>query len=80
MCRGDVEDLPTNEIEVVAFEEEEEEINGIELPGAVLTWENENDLNLIYVGNGNYVAMNINQYHDFILNNQISLFDEEEED
>ena len=80
MCRGVVEDLPTNEIEDVAFEEEEEEINGIELPGTVLTWENEHDLNLIYVGNGNYVAMNINQYHDFILNNQISLFDEEEED
>ena len=61
MCRGVVEDFPIDEIEVVAFEEEEEEHFEDDLPDGFFDVE---------VGEGIFVAMDIDDYNDFLLRQQ----------
>ena len=56
--RGGVEELPINEIEVVAFEEAEE---GFNLPDGV---------GLVEIEEGIFLAMDIDDYNDFLLRQQ----------
>ena len=61
MCRGVVEELNINDfLPVIAFEEEEE-------------WE-QDDRFSVHVGNGIYIRMDIDEYHDFLLQKEEEAF------